>query len=137
MDGKPNALSGFQPSLLPTVEGCWLTNAADDVVQQIPLNLSDDPNSIAQPPEQAHQQKDQRRRRSAKGKASGWIEERQGNRKRAKPTVYYVYKWDDVHRVRHTRYIPAGKLWRVQQMVEVEGQTIAQVLEFLANEAER
>jgi hypothetical protein len=71
-----------------------------------------------------------KRRRSAKGSASGWIEARHGNKKRAKPTVCYWYKWEDVHRVRHARYIPAGKLGRVRQMVEVERQPVAQVLEF-------
>lgn len=72
-----------------------------------------------------------KRRRSAKGSASGWIEARHGNRKRAKPTVCYWYKWEDAQRVRHARYIPAAKLAQLRQMVEVEGQPVAQVLEFL------
>lgn len=70
------------------------------------------------------------RRHSAKGEASGWIEERIGNRKRRNPSTSYYYRWQD-DTGRHTRYIPAGKLWRVQQMVEVEARPIAEVLEVL------
>jgi hypothetical protein len=70
------------------------------------------------------------RRHSAKGAASGWIEERIGNRKRPTPSTSYYYRWQD-ETGRHTRYIPAGKLWRVQQLVEVEGKPIAAVLEVL------
>jgi hypothetical protein len=71
-----------------------------------------------------------KRRHSPKGKASGWIEERFANKKRKMPTTYYVYKWEDATG-RHSRYIPARKLWRVQQMVEIEGRPIAEVLEVL------
>jgi hypothetical protein len=70
------------------------------------------------------------RRHSPKGQASGWIEERIGNRKRRNPSTSYYYRWQD-ESGRHSRYIPAGKLWRVQQMVEVEGKTIAEILEVL------
>ena len=70
------------------------------------------------------------RRHSPKGEASGWIEERLGNRKRKTPSLSYYYRWQD-ELGRHSRYIPTGKLWRVQQMVEVEGRLIGEVLEVL------
>lgn len=71
------------------------------------------------------------RRHSPKGEASGWIEERLGNRKRKTPSISYYYRWQD-ETGRYTRYIPASKVWRVQQLVEVEGRPIAEVLEVLA-----
>ncbi|HEY9661592.1 MAG TPA: hypothetical protein V6C65_24305 [Allocoleopsis sp.] len=71
-----------------------------------------------------------KRRHSPKGKASGWIEERIGNKQRRNPSISYYYCWE-IDGVRDKCYIPAGKLWRVQQMVEVEGKPIAQVLEVL------
>lgn len=70
------------------------------------------------------------RRHSHKGEASGWIEERTGNRKRRNPSTSYYYRWQD-EAGRHSRYIPAGKVWRVQQMVEVERRPITEVLEVL------
>lgn len=71
-----------------------------------------------------------RRRHSLKGQASGWIEERVGNRKRKTPSLSYYYRWQDAFG-RHSRYIPSRKLWRVQQMVEVERRSIEEVLEVL------
>lgn len=82
------------------------------------------PESLLSPPERTQ------RRHSAKGQASGWIEQRQGNKKRSKPSISYYYRWEDATG-KHSRYVPAGKLERVQRMCEVEGRTIAEVLELL------
>lgn len=71
-----------------------------------------------------------RRRYSKPGEASGWIEERIGNRKRKTPSLSYYYCWQD-ELGRHRRYIPAGKVWRIQQMVEVERRAVAEILEVL------
>jgi hypothetical protein len=88
--------------------------------------------SLLFPPEQVAQSPPDRppRRYSPKGKASGWIEQRVGNRKRKNPSTSYYYCWQ-VGECREKLYIPAWKVWRVQQMVEVEGRAIADVLRFL------
>jgi hypothetical protein len=78
------------------------------------------------PPEQLPRS----RRHIPKGKACGWIEERQGNKARKKASVSYYYKWDDAEG-RGSRYIPAGKVERVREMVYGESRTMAEVLNFL------
>lgn len=57
------------------------------------------------------------RRHSPKGKASGWLEERQGNKKRKTPSTSYYYCWL-VSGVTKKRYVPVGKVYRVNQMIE-------------------
>jgi hypothetical protein len=72
------------------------------------------------------------RRHTPKGKASGWIEERQGNKARKKASVSHYYKWDDVEG-RGSRYIPAGKVERVRGMVYGERSSVVEVLGFLGD----
>ncbi len=62
---------------------------------------------------------DGRRKHREKGNASGWIEERTGNRKRANPSVSYYYRWDS-HKGRVSEYIRASKVTRVAQLIEAE-----------------
>jgi hypothetical protein len=70
------------------------------------------------------------RRHTPKGKACGWIEERQGNKARKKASVSFYYKWDDAEG-RGSRYIPAGKVERVKEMVYGESRSVVEVLGFL------
>jgi hypothetical protein len=70
------------------------------------------------------------RRHTPKGKACGWIEERQGNKARKKASVSHYYKWDDAEG-RGSRYIPAGKVEQVKEMVYGESRSVAEVLGFL------
>ncbi len=62
---------------------------------------------------------DGRRKHREKGNASGWIEERTGNRKRANPSVSYYYRWDS-HKGRVSEYIRASKVARVARLIEAE-----------------
>lgn len=71
-----------------------------------------------------------RRRHTPKGSASGWIEERVGNRKRVHPTVSYYYRWDESDD-RGTVYLPVAIAPTVKRMVEVERQPVSKVLEFI------
>jgi hypothetical protein len=80
------------------------------------------------PPEQSPRS----RRHTPKGKACGWIEERQGNKARKKASVSFYYKWDDA-KGRGSRYIPAGKVDRVREMVYGESRDVAEVLNFLGS----
>jgi hypothetical protein len=70
------------------------------------------------------------RRHTPKGKASGWIEERVGNKSRKKPSVSYLYKWEDSEG-KHSLYIKAAKVARVREMVYGERRSVAEVLEVL------
>jgi hypothetical protein len=56
------------------------------------------------------------RRHSAKGKATGWIEERQGNLKRTRPSISYYYCWQDGDR-RGKTYVPVRQMSQVRTMV--------------------
>ncbi|MEM0978642.1 MAG: hypothetical protein AAGH78_00070 [Cyanobacteria bacterium P01_H01_bin.58] len=60
-----------------------------------------------------------RRKHRAPGNASGWIEERTGNRKRANPSVSYYYRWDS-HKGRVSEYIRASQVTRVAGLIEEE-----------------
>jgi hypothetical protein len=83
--------------------------------------------SESSPPEQKLARS---RRHTPKGKACGWIEERQGNKARKKASVSYYYKWDDAEG-RGSRYIPAGKVEQVREMVYGQCCGVAEVLQFL------
>jgi hypothetical protein len=82
-------------------------------------------------PEPAPQSK---RRYSPKGKATGWIEERQGNKKRKTPSTSHYYCWQDVTG-KHKRYIKASQVTRVHQMVDQRRPT-QEILDFLKPEAQ-
>ena len=60
-----------------------------------------------------------RRKHREKGYASGWIEERMGNRRRANPSVSYYYRWDS-HKGRVSEYIRASQVTRVTKLIEAE-----------------
>lgn len=69
------------------------------------------------------------RRHSPKGKASGWMEERQGNKKRKTPSVSYYYGWLE-EGVCRKRYVPAGKVYRVNEMIQ-QRRPVAEILTFI------
>jgi ribosomal protein L21E len=81
------------------------------------------------PPEHLERVAHPNRRHSQKGHASGWIEERQGNRKRKTPTTSYFYCWVEDGQ-RRKRYIPSGKLYRVNQMLD-QRRPSQEIVEFL------
>ncbi len=60
-----------------------------------------------------------RRQHREKGNASGWIEERMGNRKRANPSVSYYYRWDSP-KGRVSEYIRASQVTRVAGLIEAK-----------------
>jgi hypothetical protein len=69
------------------------------------------------------------RRHSRKGEASGWIEERIGNKKRANPTTSYYYCWQEGD-CRMKVYVKARKMWKCNQMVESRC-SVDEILRFL------
>jgi hypothetical protein len=69
------------------------------------------------------------RRHSQKGHACGWIEERHGNKKRKSPTTSYFYCWLDQGQ-RKKRYVPSGKLYRVNQLLD-QRRPVQEIVEFL------
>lgn len=73
-----------------------------------------------------------RRKPKAKGKrrpASGWIETREGNKQRKKPSVSHYYCFDQQGQ-RTRKYIPAAKVATVKQMVG-NRRPVAEILEAL------
>lgn len=70
-----------------------------------------------------------KRRHSPKGHASGWIEERIGNKKRKTPNTSYYYCYQDCDR-RHKLYVPVGKMYRIRQLID-QRQPVAAIILFL------
>jgi hypothetical protein len=87
------------------------------------------PEPVQPPPSRPKPQ----RRYSPKGQAVGWIEERQGNKKRKTPSTSYYYCWQDATG-KHKRYIKASQVTRVHQMV-AQRQPTQTILDFLKPEA--
>ena len=78
------------------------------------------------------------RRHSPKGKAVGWLKERQGNTRRKKPTTSYFYCWDEpvqkdgqAEYQRYQVYVPVGAIAQVQAMI-AERQPVGVVLGAMA-----
>ena len=141
------ALKGMQLALLPEVQPYWLENPGQPQPEsfcsggdearspnpaQMALELPEAPPNactIAQPGQRRH---------SPKGKAVGWLKERQGNTKRKKPTTSYFYCWDEpvkrdgqAEYQRHQVYVPMRAIARVQAMI-AERQPVAVVLDAIA-----
>jgi hypothetical protein len=126
-------LKGMQLALLPEVEPYWLENSGRpkreplcsgrDEAQppspaQLALELPEATPNVCTIPQPSQ------RRHSPKGKAVGWIKERQGNAKREKPTTNYYYCWDEPMKrdgqtkyQRHQVYVPVGAIAQVQEMI--------------------
>lgn len=100
-----DALNGMQLALLP-----------ESVVYQRVDPRSGGKRTMVRKPLDAVGSK---RKHRAPGNASGWIEERTGNRKRANPSVSYYYRWDS-HKGRVSEYIRASQVARVAKLIEAE-----------------
>lgn len=70
------------------------------------------------------------RRHSKKGEASGWIEERTGNKKRSNPTTSYYYCWIAEDGQRMKVYVKARQMYRCSRMVDARC-SVDEILEFL------
>jgi hypothetical protein len=84
---------------------------------------------LSSSPKQAH------RRHSPKGHASGWLEERLGNKHRQTPSLSHYYHWKDPQG-KHSRYIPTGKVEQVEQMIAARC-AIADILNALGQQKGR
>ena len=100
-----NALNGMQLALLPEPV----------VYQRVDLRSGGKRTMVRKPLDAVGS----RRKHRDKGNASGWIEERTGNRKRANPSVSYYYRWDS-HKGRVSEYIRASQVTRVAGLIEAE-----------------
>ncbi|MEA5464756.1 hypothetical protein [Leptothoe sp. PORK10 BA2] len=98
-------LNGAQLALLPELV----------VYQRVDLRSGGKRTMVPKPLDSA----ENRRKHRAHGHASGWIEERIGNRGRKQPSVSYYYRWDSP-RGRVSEYIRASKLARVTGLIEAE-----------------
>ena len=128
------SLKGMQLALLPEVKPYWLENPAPSI--PVSVRSGGDEAQPLSPAQMALERPEEvpnictvaqprQRRHSPKGKAVGWLKERQGNAKRKKPTTSYFYCWDEPVREdgqaeyqRHQVYVPVGAIARVQEMIE-------------------
>ena len=100
-----------------------------DRLQALQLRFYAKQAQAREPPEPTLTSPSRVRRRSPRGQASGWIEERQGNKHRKTPSTSYYYGWQ-VGGEKHKRYIPAAKVARVEQLI-LERRTVTQILAYL------
>ena len=136
------SLKGLQLALLPEVQPYWLENPGRPSPAPVRSGGGEgrSPNSAQMAlelPEAAPNActtgQGGQRRHSPKGKAVGWLKERQGNTRRKKPTTSYFYCWDEpvqdgqAEYQRHQVYVPVGAIAQVQAMI-AERQPVAVVL---------
>ena len=140
------SLRGMQLALLPEVQPYWLENpgrpspaparsggdAGRPRPAQMALELPETSPNVCTTVQGGQ------RRHSPKGKALGWLKERQGNTKRKKPSVSYFYCWDEpvkrdgqAEYQRHQVYVLVRAIARVQVMI-AERQPVGVVLGVLA-----
>lgn len=135
MDALDQPLAGFQLALLPDVKAYWLENPGrtpeQEVVQTIRKTVLPaqhfEERKIHTP-----EQKPKRRHRSP-GKASGWIETREGNtrRKHSNTSYYYCYyQWEGNERRKRKIYIPNHSISHVRSLIEA-GTTVDSIIQFL------
>ncbi len=111
--------SGTQLSVLPQVEPYEINRLCSGGDQ--PLHIE---SSAA-----AANTKPRVRKHRPKGSASGWLETRTGNRKRKKPSVSYLYKWDS-SKGRVSEYVKTSKVSGVSRML-TENRPALEILEYV------
>ena len=103
-----NPLTGDQLSMLPNVAPYPIAASLCSGGQIHP------PENKAVPPPSPSPTTSKRHR--SKGLASGWIETRQGNQKRQKPSTSHYYRWDSpLGRV--NEYVRASRLPRISRLI--------------------
>ena len=70
------------------------------------------------------------RRHSRKGHASGWIEERQGNKQRKHPSTSYYYRYYDSDGRKQQQYVQVHLMGQVRQLID-QRCTVEAVLQFI------
>ena len=136
------ALKGWQLSWLPEVAPDWLENSTACSCSGGDGPPPSPPKMPLEPPETGLNVctivQPGQRRHSAKGKAVGWLKERQGNTQRKNPCTSYFYCWDEpvkkdgqVSYRRHQVYVPKRVFPVVQQMID-QRQAVAVVLKVIA-----
>jgi len=139
MQPLSTVLRGLQLAIVPEIEAYWLENpvpahkikhitpsgwiATVDGQHLNPLHFQPE-----QPPKP--------RRRSPKGKASGWIEERTGNKQRITPSVsrYYCH-YDSDGKIKRC-YLQVHLLKETTAMIDARA-NVAAVLEFINTHTKR
>ena len=140
-------LKGYQLSFIPDVEPYYLENpeviqtasgtatvTRTEMIGPSQIIWADYGNGLEHPhrPEDVNvvhppeQKSCKRKRYPGKGKACGWIETRKANRKRQKPSEYWVYRWQDADG-KHSRYLKKAKISTVRDMI-AKGATVSQIL---------
>jgi len=141
------SLRGMQLALPPEVQPYWLENPGRP--SPAPVRSGGDAGRSPRPAQMALELPEVapnvcttaqggQRRHSPKGKAVGWLKERQGNTRREKPSVSYFYCWDEpvkrdgqAEYQRHQVYVPVRAIAQVQAMI-AERQPVGVVLGAIA-----
>lgn len=124
-----DGLIDFPESETLCVWGAWASrNCRQSPPEQNPV-LHFGPFLVRPPAEiPGHQPK---RKHRAKGRASGWLETRTGNKKRKNPSVSHYYRWDSP-KGRVSEYVMASRVSAVRQMLEA-GQPALEILKVVVD----
>lgn len=133
MDALSAVLRGLQQSLIPEVEAYWIENPVpSEKISRVTHSgwIATVDGQHLNPRHFEPEQPPKPRRRSPKGKASGWIEERIGNRSRKTPSIsrYYCH-YDSAGKIKRC-YLQAH-LWREASAMIDARANVPAVVEFI------
>lgn len=112
-------LRGLQQVILPEIEAYWIENPVPaDQIERVTSSgwIATKDGQHLNPLHHTLEQP-RKRRHSRKGKASGWIEERQGNKKRKNPSTSYYYRYYDADGRKQQQYVQVRLMDKVPQLI--------------------
>lgn len=139
MKAISTVLQGFQLALVPTVEAYWIENPrfgpqpvpATQIERVTPSGwITTTDGQHLNPLHYTPEQPTKARRHSRKGHASGWIEERQGNKKRKNPSTSYYYRYYDGDGRKQQQYVQVHLMAQVRQLID-QRCSVEAVLQFI------
>jgi hypothetical protein len=161
MDALSDVLRGLQLAIVPEVEAYWIENpvpahkikhitpsgwiATVDGQHLNPLHFTPEqpPTTIDRryslyldPIPDTPEQPTKARRHSRKGEATGWIEERQGNKHRKHPSTSYYYRYYDSDGRKQQQYVQVHLMGQIRQMID-QRCTVEIVLKYIHTHTRR
>lgn len=127
-------LRGLQQSMLPEIEAYWLENPVvpSEKIQRITHSgwIATTDGTHLNPLHYTPEQPPKQRRHSRKGQASGWIEERQGNKHRKNPSTSYYYRYYDADGRKQQQYVQVRLMDKVPQLIN-QRCSVEEILQYI------
>ncbi len=139
MDAVSALLAELEADLTPALEAYWIENPVplNQIARVTPSGwIATTTGQHLNPLHYTPEQPKPKRRYSKKGQASGWLEERKGNKQRKRPSTSYFYHWYEDDGRRQQRYVQTALMSDVRQMVD-QRRPSAEIIEFLNQRSKR